>query len=58
VQKGSKFHLCVVGGNRYAAGMLESILNHLSCGIAKDEVAFKLANTVDQAIMFLHANEN
>jgi hypothetical protein len=48
----------VVGCNRYATGMLEGILNHLLCGIVKDEVGFLLANAVGQAIMFLHAKEN
>jgi hypothetical protein len=62
VQKGSKFkfHLRVVGGNRYVAGGggLESVLTHLPRGIIEDEVGFDLANAVDQAIMFLHVNEN
>jgi hypothetical protein len=50
--------MCVVGGNRYAADMLEGILNQLLCGIVEDEVGFVLANAVGQAIMFLHAKEN
>jgi hypothetical protein len=48
----------VVGGNRYAVGMLEGILNHLPCGIVEDEVNFILVNTVSLVIMFLHAKEN
>jgi hypothetical protein len=51
-------HLHVVGGNRYAIGVLEGILNHLPCGIIEDEVGFLLTNIVGQAIMFLHAKEN
>jgi hypothetical protein len=47
-----------VGGNRYAVGVLEGILNRLSCGIVEDEVGFILANAVGQVIMFLHAKEN
>jgi hypothetical protein len=38
--------------------MLEGVLNHLPCDIVEDEVGFVLANTVGQAIMFLHAKEN
>jgi hypothetical protein len=37
--------------------MLHSVLNHLACGIVEDEVGFVLANSVGQAIMFLHAKE-
>jgi hypothetical protein len=48
----------VVGGNKYAAGVLESVLNHLSCDIVEDEVGFIHANDVGQAIIFLHAKEN
>jgi hypothetical protein len=51
-------HLHVIGGNRYATGMLEGIFNHLSCGIVEDKVGFILANDVGQAIIFLHAKEN
>jgi hypothetical protein len=48
----------VVGCNRYAANVLEGILNHLPCGIVADEGGFILANAVGQVIMFLHAKEN
>jgi hypothetical protein len=54
VQKGSKFHLRVEGGNRYAVGILERVLNHLPCTIVEDEVGFDLVNAIGQAIMFLH----
>jgi hypothetical protein len=50
--------LCVVGDNRYAADMLESVLNHLSCGIVENEVGFILTNAVGQVIMFLYVKEN
>jgi hypothetical protein len=39
-------------------GVLEGVLNHLPCGIVKDEVGFVLANAVNQAIMFVHVKEN
>jgi hypothetical protein len=39
-------------------GVLEGILDHLPCNIIEDKVGFFLANTVGQAIMFLHAKEN
>jgi hypothetical protein len=32
----------IVGGNRYAANVLEGILNHLLCDIVEDEVGFVL----------------
>jgi hypothetical protein len=38
--------------------VLEGLLNHLPCGIVEDKVGFVFANTVGQAIMFLHAKEN
>jgi hypothetical protein len=37
--------MCVVRSNRYAAGVLEDILNHLACNIVEDEVGFVLANS-------------
>jgi hypothetical protein len=51
-------HLCVLEGNRYAADVLEGVLNHLACSIVEDEASFILANSFSQAIMFLHAKEN
>jgi hypothetical protein len=39
-------------------GVLEGVLNHLSCGIVEDEVGILLTNTVGQVIIFLHAKEN
>jgi hypothetical protein len=57
-KKINNFNTCIVGGNTYAAGVLEGVLNHLPCGIVEDEVGFGLANAVGQAIMFLHAKEN
>jgi hypothetical protein len=51
-------HLRVVGGTKYAAGVLEGIFYHLSCNIVEDEVGFVLANTVGQAIIFLDAKDN
>jgi hypothetical protein len=39
-------------------GELEGILNHLACSIIEDEAGYVLANFIDQAIMFLHANKN
>jgi hypothetical protein len=38
--------------------MHKGVFKHLLCDIVEDEVGFVLANTVDQAIMFLHAKEN
>jgi hypothetical protein len=38
--------------------MVEGILNHLVCSIVEDEAGFILANSVDQAIIFMHAKEN
>jgi hypothetical protein len=51
-------HLCVVGGNRYAADVLKGVLNHLACNIVKDNASFIVANSFGQAIMFLHAKVN
>jgi hypothetical protein len=50
--------LCVVEGNRYAAGMLEGVFYHLPCGIIEDVVGFILTNAVGQAIIFLNEKEN
>jgi hypothetical protein len=44
--------------NKYVAGVLEGVFNHILCGIVEDKVGFVLANAVGQAIMFLHAKEN
>jgi hypothetical protein len=62
------FHLCgphlllqhprVVCGNRYAAGMLEDILDHLSCSILEHEAGFGFANSVGQIKIFMHAKVN
>jgi hypothetical protein len=38
--------------------MLEGVLNHLACNIIEDEPDFDLANSVGQAIMFLHVKDN
>jgi hypothetical protein len=48
----------VVCGNRYAAGMLEDILEHLLCSIVEYEAGFVLINSVSQAKMFLHVKKN
>jgi hypothetical protein len=48
----------IVGGNKYAAGVLEGVLNHLPCSIVEDEAGFVLANSFGQEIMFLYAKEN
>jgi hypothetical protein len=44
--------------NKYAAGVLEGVFNHLLFGIVEDKAGFVLANAVGQAIMFLHVKEN
>jgi hypothetical protein len=41
-------------GNRYAAGVLEGVLDHLPCSIVEHEAGFILANSVGQAKIFLH----
>jgi hypothetical protein len=51
-------HLRVVCNNRYAAGMLESELDHLPCSIIEHEAGFDLANSVSQTKMYLYAKEN
>jgi hypothetical protein len=51
-------YLCVVCGNRYAASVLEGILDHLPWSIVKHGVGLGLANSVGQTKMFLHAKEN
>jgi hypothetical protein len=56
--KEKEIYMRVVSGNRYAAGVLEGILDHLACSIIEDKVGFILANSVGQAIMFLHVKEN
>jgi hypothetical protein len=48
----------VVCGNRYAAGVLEGVLDHLVCIIVELEAGFSLANSVGQMQMFPHAEEN
>jgi hypothetical protein len=48
----------VVSGNRYAAGMLEGILNHLPCNNVEHEADFSLANSISQAKIFLHVKGN
>jgi hypothetical protein len=35
--------------------MLDGILNHLVCNIVEEEASFILANSFDQAIIFLQA---
>jgi hypothetical protein len=39
-------------------GVLEGILDHLSCSIVEHEASFSLTNSVVQVKMFLHAKEN
>jgi hypothetical protein len=56
--KEKEIYMRVVSGNRYATGVLEGILDHLACSIIEDKVGFILANSVGQAIMFLHVKEN
>jgi hypothetical protein len=51
-------HMRVVYGNRYAAGMLEGVLDHLSCNIDEHGASFGLANSIGQTKMFLHGKEN
>jgi hypothetical protein len=38
--------------------MLEGVLDHLACSIVEEEAGYVLANSVGQAIMFLHVKEN
>jgi hypothetical protein len=38
--------------------MLEGVLDHLACSIVEEEVGYVLANSVGQAIMFMHVKEN
>jgi hypothetical protein len=51
-------HLRVVCGNRYTAGMLEGVLDHLPSNIIEPEAGFDLTNFIDQTKIFLHAKEN
>jgi hypothetical protein len=45
-------HLRVVCGNRYAAGMLEGVLDLLPCSIIEYEAAFSLANSIGERKYF------
>jgi hypothetical protein len=51
-------HLRVVYDNRYVAGMLECVLDHLSCSVVEHGVGFSLANYVGQMKKLLHVKEN
>jgi hypothetical protein len=51
-------HLRVECGHRYAACVLEGVLDHLSCNVVEHEAGFDLANSVGQMKMFLRAKEN
>jgi hypothetical protein len=50
-------HLHVVCGNKYAAGMLEGVLHHISCSIVEHRAGFGLANSTSQTKMFLYAKK-
>jgi hypothetical protein len=51
-------HLCVVCGNKYATGMLEGILDHLSSSIVEHGAGFSLATFIGQMKMFMYVKEN